>query len=292
MGATLMPIPLPPPGFELDNMPPPPSGFSIDDSSKPKMGGKPPLGFVMDQIQKMAPWNKASQGLRDMAGAGAEKLGGMGVSPKVAAGMMLPVSMAPELLAAGTTINSMLTSPQAGWQAIRKTPQMIGQEMGQAEQAANVGKELPVRRGAFPKLPEGIHGKPPLNFWEIAPYKPQSYPKDPSSFINFVNKRIGNIDQLSPSELSDYNKIFAEMFRNGEVASGTPQFAEATKASKAVNELFNQIPGRGPLSKAYGLSKTMRPVTNPKFWKKAGPMIGYGSLGALATELIKKLVSG
>lgn len=74
------------------------------ESGQKQMGGKPPLGMVLDQVSKMAPWNRASQGLRDIAGAGAEKLGGMGVNPKVAAGAMLPVAMFPDILSAATSL--------------------------------------------------------------------------------------------------------------------------------------------------------------------------------------------
>jgi hypothetical protein len=104
VGSSVMSIPPPPPGFTLDQdsgVPPPPPGFTID---KPQMGGKMPLGMVIDQVLKMAPWNRASQGFRDIAGKGAERLGGMGVPSKVSATAMLPISMTPDILAALTAV--------------------------------------------------------------------------------------------------------------------------------------------------------------------------------------------
>ena len=123
------------------------------ESSK-KMGGSPPLSFVMNKVMGMAPWNKASQGMRDIAGYGAEKLGGMGVNPKVSAGMMLPVAMAPDILAAATAMPEK-GPPSAALEGMSNKLKDMGSSRwfkavgGTLPQAKELGSEEALRLGRF-----------------------------------------------------------------------------------------------------------------------------------------------
>lgn len=77
------------------------SAFKSASSPAVKMGGSPPVGFVASQVSKLAPWNRAYGALRDGAGYLAEKMGGAGVPPVLAAALTTPIAIAPDILAAG-----------------------------------------------------------------------------------------------------------------------------------------------------------------------------------------------
>lgn len=73
----------------------------LDGPPVSKMGGSPPVGFVASQVSKLAPWNRAYDALRSGAGDLAEKMGGAGIPPALAATLTTPIAMAPDILAAG-----------------------------------------------------------------------------------------------------------------------------------------------------------------------------------------------
>lgn len=262
------------------------SGGGIDFSdlggvpiNKPQMGGKPPIGFVANEVMKMAPWNKASQALKDVAGTAAEKMGSMGVPPKVAASVALPLAIAPELLAAGTSLAGLEgETPLA--QAITNTPRDLSPRYAALNEAAGISKDLPQATGRVAKFPN-LAGQPSKVPPSFAPaISPTSYPKDTNSFLNFARMRLESLgERLQPQELNDYKSMMNTAMNDGTLTPGTDQFAVATQLKKQATDLLNKaVPGRVELDQIYALSKKLRvaPEVAKKLWNYLGPKMRWG----------------
>lgn len=260
----------------------------IEYMDKPTMGGNPPLSFVMDKMRSLTPEAKIRKGLEDVAGYGAEKMGAAGVNPNLSAALMTPIAIAPDILAAGTGIAGLEASEAALPRAIRNTPRMLGAEFQAGEKAAGISGELPIQRGAFAKFPN-LAGQPSNSPPPMAPYvSPKSYPKDPSSFLNFAKGRVQALgERLSPQELDDYKTMLSTQIDGMKVKglSKTEPFAIASQLRKQVTELHNAaIPGREQLNKVYALSKTIHPDLGG--WVKDGvKKYGVKAIGAVLAGL-------
>lgn len=170
------------------------------------------------------------------------------------------IEYAPLTYSGGQAISALRKSPSLMARVLTKSPKDLGPEFAAGEKLAGITDDLPVRSGFNPKLPKEIHGRPPKDLFDIAPYKPQMYPKDTNSFLNFADKRIKTFgEKLSPQELDDYKDAIAEIFRKREIVEGTKPFAKASKVLSNVTKLHNKAIGnREELNKAYGIIKTLR----------------------------------
>lgn len=256
-------------------------------------GGKPPIGYVVSQVRKLAPWNRISQAMPEIAGAGAEKLGEMGVNPKVAAAAMLPVSMAPELTGAAAALSDMAPvsegiSKSPITKAIVNSPRDLSPEYDALHEAAGISKNLPEtggRTARFPNLAGQASKVPPPFAPAIAP---TNYPRDPNAMLNFARSRMEALgDKLSPQELSDYRTVIGQLIDTGKVGGGQPMAMAAQLKAQATDLLNNRVEGLAELNKVYALSKKMR---NPTLFlpqaiqgliQKYGPWVARGAAGVL-----------
>lgn len=247
-------------------------------------GGRISLTDAMSEISNLSPAAKIQQKLKDLAGAGAERMGAAGVNPKLSAALMTPVAIAPDILGAATVVGSIRTSATPLAKAIRSSPKMLGAEFQAGEKAAGISGELPVQRGAFAKMNPRLHGTPPFE----APYKPKSYPKDTASFLNFAKARVQALgDKLSPQELDDYKTLLSTNIdaMKAKGLAKTEPFAIASQLRKEVTQLHNAvIPGRGELNKVYAISKKIHPDMGG--WVKDGvKKYGVKAIGTVLAGL-------
>lgn len=244
----------------------PPASDALQSQTKP--------GFLdtVQAVSDLTPWNQLRQKTLDPLGEKVAELGGTMGYPATGAAIGTAVQMAPDILAAGTSLKGLYESPNVYAQGITKTPQEIGQLMGQGEEAAGVSNKLPVRSGTlarFPKTapdvmtgtPDGTVIPPGTSMNQVPSVNPSIYPKNTNSLLNFIQDRVSQFgSKLSPQELADYRRMLPEMFSKGEVMRGTPQYALASDLQNKVTTLYTQaIPGRAVLNQAYSVSKTLHP---------------------------------
>lgn len=221
------------------------------------------LPYVSNALK--TPWQKTQDLFPRAAGAGAEKLGEMGVNPTVAAGAMLPVAMAPQLLSSGTALKSIFTSPEPLAQAIRSTPKDLSPAFQAADEAAGVTSKLPEQRGTMLRFPEpegaAMGPKPLFKAQTLPSVPPASYPKDPNTLINAIRDRVDQFgNKLSPQELSDSKSLLSNLMNTGKIDFASKQGATASKLMQDVTDLHNQaVPGREELNQVYSYAKTIHP---------------------------------
>lgn len=179
-------------------------------------------------------------------------------------GFTLPGAVA-SLASGAKALLSRSESPLA--QAIVNTPQEIGAKMKAGEQAVGITDRLPELRGAKPSFPKPEMNVPTKVPTPVVPAEtvpsvpPQSYPRDPSTFVNSARARIDKFKSaLSPQELSDYKRQLTTWLSDGTLNPRTPIGAIASQLKTDVTALHNAaIPGRAALNPVYGLSKTLHP---------------------------------
>lgn len=233
--------------------------FIDEEQAKPSL-----LDFIgIAQDVAPSPTTLIQRGLDAVAEKTAEFGGRMG-HPKMGAAAGTAISMAPELLGAGTTFAAMERSPSPLARAIRTTPEEFNAEFRAGEKAAGITDEVPVQRGAmarFPPVERVAPTKQPIPVEKAQPLpsvKPVSYPKDTPSFVNFAKARIrafGN--RLTPKEVDDYAKVATNTLDNLESKGmrKTPLFAAVSDLKTMAVNLRNEVvSGRADLNKAYKLS--------------------------------------
>lgn len=264
----------------------------LDDGSSStvqptKMGGSPPLGFVASKVMSMTPASKLSALFPQMAGAGAEELGKLGVNPKIAASAMLPVSMAPDIL--GTIAGAEeIENPSTLTKAITHSPSDLSPEYNAVKEAAGISNNLPETGGRTARFPN-LAGQPSKFPPDFAPaIAPINYPRDPNSLINFAQARMQGLgNRLSPQELSDYRTIIGQLIDTGKVGGGQPLAMAAQAKAQATDLLNNQVEGLAELNKVYALSSKLRnpsqflPQAVQTLIQKYGPSVARGAAYAL-----------
>lgn len=218
-----------------------------------------------------------------MAGEGVAEQGGKMLPnhPNIPAAIGTAVAMAPELVAAGTTLRGMVASQDPLAQAIRNTPKDLSPRYAALNKEAGISENLPVQRGSIPRFP-GLDGQPQGAPPPQAPtVAPVAYPKDPNAFLNFAKARLSGLgDKLSAQELNDYKSIVNTMMRTGKVSPGTDQYAVASQVGKQTTQLLNKaVPGRAELDQVYALSKQLRiaPEIAKRIWDYFGPKLRWGA---------------
>lgn len=223
--------------------------------------------------------------------------------PKTGVALGAIPAMAPYVLGAYGALKGLSQSQAPLARAIRQTPREIGAEMQLGEQSVGVTSRLPELRGSKARFPQ-----PEMNVATKAPrpivpaetvpsVPPESYPRDPNTFINMAQDRITRFgDKLSPQELTDYQRQISNWFSTGKINPRDPIGAIATKVSKQAVELRNMmVPGRTELNQVYGLSKTLHPdVTGAlkdyaaKYGKRAlAEAVAIATGGAIASKFFK-----
>lgn len=259
----------------------------VSDLPAEEMGGSPPLSFVASQIMKMQPTEKISQGLKTLAGNTAEKMGSMGIPPKVAATTMLPLAIAPELVAAGSALG-LLEGPSRLAKAIRNTPSNLGPQYEFQNAKAGIGTLKPVRRGLEPtfNLPKGRI--------PAVTDVPKTYPQSPEAFYNYADTKLKTFgDQLSTQELNHWKKIIGKFLDKGPNRIGSDMYGSlsklkdqvssteasaVTKALKGVDIPKGFESTREELNAINRLSRQLRiaPEIAKKVWKYLGPKLRWG----------------
>lgn len=252
-----------------------PTGFA--DTVKKATGAA--IETVGAPIRVGATINEGRKGFPAVAGEGAEKLGEMGVSPEVSAALMLPVAMAPELVAAGQSFKGLYGNSKLA-QGIRNTPRDLSPRYDVLNEKAGISKNLPETGGRTARFPN-LAGQPVSSPPPFAPaIAPKLYPKDPNALVNFARSRIEALgERLSPQELNDYDTLIGQMMDKGKFGSGGP-LAIASKVKSSANQLLNKaIPGKADLDQIYKISKTLRlaPEVAKKVWDYFGPKLRYGA---------------
>lgn len=213
-------------------------------------------GFAASKVSGMAPWNMASQGLKDIAGATAEKMGGAGIPPKVAANVMFPLAMFPDLLAAGTSLGALEGSSLPA-RAIQNTPKMLGEQYQFQNKAAGVLGEMPVRSGRLPGFEKSSADLGDMETAKnLALNSPVSYPKDPGAFFNLAKNRMSAFGKdLMVDEVMTYKDSLGQMLDKGakkvnQLLGRNTGYAEVAALNKVATKLENQVVDQGLLGKA------------------------------------------
>jgi hypothetical protein len=292
---------------------PPPDSSSTSDNFDPDAylaNTEPPKPSVWDQTKlaaKMLPLAAENsptgfmggsggssggfvgQGL-DAAGQGTANILGKAGYPKAGAVLGTGISLAQPILGAATSLSSVMgDSPIA--QAIQNTPKDLGPRYQQLDQVAGISSDLPIQAGKAAKYPPPDLGplaskapRPVLSAEPLPSTTPQSYARDPSSFLNQASQRVNTFgDRLTPQELHDYKTILTNQINGGDVAPGTQAYAMAVKLRGQVSDLLNNaVPGRQELNQIYGYAKTIHedlPAYLAKGIKEFGKASIVGALG-------------
>ncbi len=252
-----------------------------------KMGGSPPLSFVASQVSKLAPWNRVSAAMPEIAGTGAEWLGGKGIPPRLAASAMLPVAIAPQLVEAAGALGT-LYGPNRLGKAIRNTPSMLGPQYEFQNVKAGIGTSKPVGRGIEPVFNLRKGQIPAVT--DV----PKTYPKGPEAFYNYADAKLKTFgDQLSTQELSHWKKIIGTFLDKGPNRIGNDMYGALSKlknqvASAEASAVTGALKGvpipkgfestREELNAINRLSRQLRiaPEVAKKLWKYLGPKLRWG----------------